>query len=62
MVRYKDNKERIFLFGAYRGDKSQLDWILGEKTQRYEKLYNVRFNQDLFFQRNGGMISEVYMV
>lgn len=59
MFRYKDNKERIFLFGAYRGDKSQLDWILGEKTQRYEKLYNVRFNQDLFFQRNGGMISEV---
>lgn len=59
MFRYKDNKDRIFLFGAYRGDKSQLDWILGEKTQRYEKLYNVRFNQDLFSQRNGGMISEV---
>ena len=59
MFRYTDNKDRIFLFGAYRGDKSQLDWILGEKTQRYEKLYNVRFNQDLFSQRNGGMISEV---
>lgn len=59
MFRYTDNKDKIFLFGAYRGDKSQLDWILGEKTQRYEKLYNVRFNQDLFSQRNGGMISEL---
>lgn len=59
MFRYTDNKDRIFLFGAYRGDKSQLDWILGEKTQRYEKLYNVRFSQDLFSQRNGGMISEI---
>ncbi len=59
MFRYADNKDRTFLFGAYRGDKSQLDWILGEKTQRYEKLYNVRFNQDLFSQRSGGMISEV---
>lgn len=59
MFRYTDNKDKIFLFGAYRGDKPQLDWILGEKTQRYEKLYNVRFNQDLFSQRNGSMISEV---
>lgn len=59
MFRYTDNKDRIFLFGAYRGDKPQLDWILGEKTQRYEKLYNVRFSQDLFSQRNGGMISEI---
>lgn len=59
MFRYTDNKDRIFLLGAYRGDKSQLDWILGKKTQRYEKLYNVRFNQDLFSQRNGGIISDV---
>lgn len=59
MFRYTDYKDRIFLFGAYRGDKSQLDWILGENTQRYGKLYNVRFNQDLFSQRNGGMISDV---
>lgn len=36
-----------------------MDWILGEKTQRYEKLYNVRFNQDLFSQRNGGTSSNV---
>lgn len=59
MFRYIENKDRTFLFGAYRGEKSQLDWILGEKTQRYEKLYNVRFNQDLFSQRSGGMFSNV---
>ena len=59
MFRYIENKERTFLFGAYRGEKSQLDWILGEKTGRYEKLYNVRFNKDLFSQRNGGMLSNV---
>lgn len=58
MFRYSENKDKIFLFGAYRGDKAQLDWILGEKTQRFEKLYNIRFNQDLFSQRNGGVISD----
>ncbi len=59
MFRYIDHKNSTFLFGAYRGEKSQLDWILGEKTQRYEKLYNIRFNQDLFSQRNGGILSNV---
>ena len=59
MFKYIENKDRTFLFGAYRGEKSQLDWILGEKTQRYEKLYNIRFNKDLFSQRNGGTISKV---
>ena len=58
MFRYIENKDRTFLFGAYRGEKSQLEWILGEKTQRYEKLYNIRFNQDLFSQRNGGTLSK----
>lgn len=58
MFRYIDNKDRTFLFGAYRGEKSQLEWILGEKPQRYEKLYNIRFNQDLFSQRRGGVIAE----
>ena len=59
MFRYIENKDRTFLLGAYRGEKSQLDWILGEKTQRYEKLYNIRFNKDLFSQRNGGTLSKV---
>ncbi len=59
MFRYIDHRDRTFLFGAYRGEKSQLDWILGEKTRRYGKLYNVRFNQDLFSQRNGGILSDI---
>lgn len=58
MFRYIDNQDRTFLFGAYRGEKSQLQWILGEQPRRYEKLYNVRFNKDLFTQRRGGVISE----
>ena len=59
MFRYIEHKNKTFLFGAYRGEKSQLDWILGEKTQRYEKLYNIRFNKDLFSLRNGGTLSNV---
>lgn len=58
MFRYIDNQDRTFLFGAYRGEKSQLAWILGEKPRRYEKLYNVRFNKDLFAKRRGGIISK----
>lgn len=58
MFRYIDNQDRTFLFGAYRGEKSQLKWILGEQPRRYEKLYNVRFNKDLFTQRRGGIISD----
>lgn len=45
MFRYIDNKNRTFLLGAYRGEKSQLEWILGEKPKRHEKLYNIRFNR-----------------
>lgn len=58
MFRYIENQDRTFLFGAYRGEKSQLEWILGKQPHRYEKLYNVRFNKDLFSQRRGGVISE----
>jgi DNA (cytosine-5)-methyltransferase 1 len=59
MFRYIENKDRTFLFGAYRSEKSQLEWILGENNSRYEKLYNIRLNQDLFSQRNGGALSNV---
>ena len=58
MFRYIDHKNRTFLLGAYRGEKSQLDWILGEKPRRYERLYNIRLNQDLFSQRKGGVLSK----
>lgn len=57
MFRYIDNKNSIFMLGAYRGEKSQLEWILGEKPKRYEKLYNIRFNKDLFSQRRVGFLS-----
>lgn len=59
MFRYIDNKNRTFLLGAYRGEKAQLEWILGDKPHRYEKLYNIRFNQDLFTQRRGGVLADV---
>ena len=48
VFRYIEHKDKVFLLGAYRGEKSQLDWILGEKTRRYEKFYNIRYNKDLF--------------
>lgn len=58
MFRYIDNKNSTFLLGAYRGEKSQLEWILGENPKRYEKLYNIRFNKDLFSQRRGGVLTK----
>ena len=57
MFRYIDKKNSTFLLGAYRGEKSQLEWILGENPKRYEKLYNIRFNKDLFTQRRGGVLA-----
>lgn len=57
MFRYIDNKNSTFLLGAYRGEKFQLEWILGENPKRYEKLYNIRFNKDLFSQRRGGALT-----
>lgn len=57
MFKYIDNKNSTFLIGAYRGEKSQLEWILGEHPKRYEKLYNIRFNKDLFSQRRGGVLT-----
>lgn len=59
MFRYIDNANSTFLIGAYRGEKSQLEWILGEKPKRFGKLYNVRYNKDLFSQRRGGIATNV---
>lgn len=58
MIKYSESKDNTFLIGAYRGDKPHLPWILGDSPQRYEKLYNVRFNQDIFTQRRGGVLAE----
>lgn len=52
---YASQLDSTFLLGAYRSKKDQLSWILGNKTGRYEKLYNIRMTKDLFSQRNGGV-------
>lgn len=52
---YSEQLDSTFLLGAYRSKKDQLSWILGNKTGRYEKLYNIRMTKDLFSQRNGGV-------
>ena len=45
------------LVGTYRTEKAQQDWILGVNPVRQEILYNVRYNNDLFAVRNGGIDS-----
>lgn len=47
MFNFEQHKSDLFLIGAYRSDKSQLDWILNKK------IYNVRSNADLFVSRDG---------
>ena len=45
----------IVLVGTYRTEKTQQDWILGVNPIRQEILYNVRYNQDIFATRDGGI-------
>ena len=52
---YTKHKKETFLLGAYRTDKDQLSWILGIKPDRHKVLYNVRYNESLFDNRNGGI-------
>jgi DNA (cytosine-5)-methyltransferase 1 len=54
-----DFSNKLILVGAYRSDKKQLDWILGKQPLRSNKLYNVRTNEDLFSQRDGGVNTSV---
>lgn len=53
----KKNKSSIVLIGTYRTEKRQQEWILGINPPRHEVLYNVRYKEDLFATRNGGIIS-----
>lgn len=53
--RFSHEANSKILVGAYREEKDQLSWILGNKPSRYQKLYNVRCNQDIFSTRDGGM-------
>lgn len=45
------------LVGTYRTEKAQEEWILGINPVRHVILYNVRYNQDLFAARDGGIKS-----
>lgn len=47
--------DSIVLVGTYRTEKAQQDWILGVNPIRQEILYNVRYNNDIFAVRNGGI-------
>ena len=58
ILSFSDNSKATFLLGAYREEKSQLDWILGICPERLEKLYNVRHNADLFANRDGGYLAD----
>ena len=55
MFSYNEHINDIFLLGTYRSDKDQLSWILGKKPKRYKILYNVRYNESLFDNRQGGV-------
>lgn len=55
IFKFENHKGTKVLVGAYRNEKNQLDWIIGKNTNRYQKLYNVRLNEDLFSMRNGGV-------
>lgn len=53
MIRTSDFNDSRILVGAYRPDKNQLEWILGESPSRPYRLYNVRRNSSLFANRAG---------
>ena len=45
------------LVGTFRTEKEQLEWILGISPKRQDILYNVRYNEDIFAVREGGICS-----
>ena len=57
MTSIKNHKSASVLVGAYRTDKNQQEWILGIHPSRQDVLYNVRYNEDLFSNRLGGISS-----
>lgn len=58
VFRFINHKKSRFLFGTYRIEKNQLDWIIGKNPMRFEKMYNIRYNENLFEMRNGGVLSD----
>lgn len=57
--RFTDYKDSKILIGAYRPEKKQLDWISGVSPNRSEFMYNIRYNENLFDNRNGGVVSDI---
>ncbi len=57
IFQFDDHKDSTFLLGTYRAEKNQLDWIVGKNPQRYEMLYNIRYNENIFESREGGVLS-----
>lgn len=57
MKSIKSQKSASVLVGTYRTEKLQQNWILGIRPSRQEVLYNVRYNNDLFATRKGGITS-----
>ena len=57
-IKFVDYKDSTFLLGTYRAEKNQLDWIIGKNPYRFETLYNIRYNENLFESRKGGFTSE----
>ncbi len=55
---FVDYKNATFLLGTYRADKNHLDWIIGKNPYRFESLYNIRYNENLFESRKGGFTSD----
>ena len=55
IFRFADCPDKRILIGSYRSDKKQLAWILGKYPARKQKLYNVRYNADLFANRYGAV-------
>lgn len=58
VFRFANCGDSKILVGAFREEKKQLEWIMGERPFRYEKLYNVRVNEDLFSVRDGGVTTD----
>lgn len=58
IFRFVNHKESKFLLGTYKSEKNQLDWIIGKNPQRFKKFYNIRYNENLFEMRRGGVLED----
>ena len=54
IFQFSQHWQDVFLLGVFRTDKPQLDWILDSNQKRGNLLYNIRYNDNLFADREGG--------